>query len=288
MNCKTASAAALEKRAGSSNASMDVRERQQRFAAGARARAERLVTAAAMSRADVAAADEAGEAAPAGDDQVEQVPELLSVGIEAGGGDDAALDEQLADLLAEIEVADAELDDGGERGDGEEAERPLVGVPVDAAVGAPLDVHTAESAASVAVARCLGDARRVVTAYGMAPLPEVQVQAEGLDAAVVEADAFAAEVARLKCRDAAGKAAAEAGRTWHAVQAAPPAATRREAVAPKPSRKTRRALVSVTKLWHLWRLKFLASDGVEIARAGGEGPTWYQVRCGGRGRGREV
>jgi hypothetical protein len=69
---------------------MDVRERQQRFSAGARARAERLVTAAAMSRADVAAADEAGEAVPAGDDQVEQVPELLSVGIEAGGGDDAA------------------------------------------------------------------------------------------------------------------------------------------------------------------------------------------------------
>jgi hypothetical protein len=51
---------------------MDVRERQQRFSAGARARAERLVTAAAMSRADVAAADEAGEAVPAGDDQVEQ------------------------------------------------------------------------------------------------------------------------------------------------------------------------------------------------------------------------
>ena len=62
---------------------MDVRERQQRFAAGARAHAERLVTAAAMSRAGVAAADEAGEAAPAGEDQVEQVPELLSVGIDA-------------------------------------------------------------------------------------------------------------------------------------------------------------------------------------------------------------
>jgi hypothetical protein len=115
---------------------MDVRERQRRFFAGARARAERLVTAAAMSRADVAAADEAGEATPAGDDQVEQVPELLSVGIEAGGGDDATLDEQLADLLAEVEVDAAELDHGGERGDGEEAERLLVGVPADAAVGA--------------------------------------------------------------------------------------------------------------------------------------------------------
>ena len=148
----------------------------------------------------------------------------------------------------------------------------------------PLNVHTAESAASGAVARYLGDVRRVVTAYGMAPLPEVQ--ADGLDAEVAEADAFAAEVVRLKCRDAAGKAAAEAGRTWRAVQAAPPAATRREAVAPKPSRKTRRTLVSVTKLWHLWRLKILASDGVEIARAGGEGPTWQQVRCRGRGRGR--
>ena len=97
---------------------MDVRERQRRFFAGARARAERLVTSAAMSRADVAAADEAGEATPAGDDQVEQVPELLSVGIEAGGGDDATLDEQLADLLAEVEVDAAELDHGGERGDG--------------------------------------------------------------------------------------------------------------------------------------------------------------------------
>ena len=113
----------------------------------------------------------------------------------------------------------------------------------------------------------------------MAVLAVQVARADGVAAERAEADELTAELARLARRDTAAKAAAEAGRTWSELQDAPPAATRREAVAPKPSRKSQRYLVSVTKLWHLWRAKCLATDGAEIARAGGKGPTWDQVCC---------
>ena len=76
----------------------------ERVAPGARARLERMNAAAATSRASVAAAAELREVEPpAGDDLVKKVPELLLVGIEAEDGD-LALDELLADLLADLEA----------------------------------------------------------------------------------------------------------------------------------------------------------------------------------------
>ena len=247
----------------------------ERIAVGARARLERLAAAAATSRASVAAAAELE--LPAGDDLVKQVPELLFVGIEAADGD-VALDELLTDLLLGDEAVDGEGADGEHRG-GEEAELHLGGVPVDAVAGASLDVHAAGLSASRAYARGSREIERMAVASGMPVAQERRAEADDLAAELAELDVLAAELARLARSDAAGKAAAEAGRTWSAVQDAPPALTRLEAVAPKPSRKSQRCLVSLTRLWHLWRIKVLATDGVEIARAGGEGPTWLQACC---------
>ena len=264
---------------------MSVEERQQRFAEGARARLARLEAVAAMSRASVAAAGEAaaGDSGPAGADLVVKVPELLLVCVEAGDGDDA-LDELLTDLLEAgegDEPVDGEGGEDGERGSGEEAQAHLVlgGVPVDAAAGTSLDARMAEPAAGPAHARRSDELDRTAEAPRMAVLAVQVARADGVAAERAEADELTAELARLARRDTAAKAAAEAGRTWSELQDAPPAATRREAVAPKPSRKSQRYLVSVTKLWHLWRAKCLATDGAEIARAGGKGPTWDQVCC---------
>ena len=218
---------------------------------------------------------------PAGDDLVKKVPELLLVGIEAEDGD-LALDELLADLLADLLLGDEAVDGEGADGDrgGEEAELHLGGVPVDAVAGASLEVHAAGLSASCAYARGSREIERVAVASGMPAAQERRAEADGLAADLAEVDVLAAELARLARSDADGKAAAEAGRTWSAVQDAPPALTRREAVAPKPSRKSQRCLVSLTRLWHLWRIKYRATDGVEIARAGGAGPTWLQACCG--------
>ena len=176
------------------------------------------------------------EEVPVGADQVLIVPSLRSV---CAGGDGEALS-YTGDLMTD--VFDDEDDEDEEEEEADEGETLCAGVLADAGdAGTASDVATA---------------------------------GEGAGGADLE-EALAA-IARV---DAEAAAAAEAGREWSVVQqvaqqVAP--APRGVTTARPPSRKTRRNLASLTRLWHLWRKK----RGLEFSE---RGPTWEQVPVRGGG-----
>ena len=70
--------------------------------------------------------------------------------------------------------------------------------------------------------------------------------------------------------DQEAAAAGEAGRAWTEARQQPPM-SRAAAARKAPVRRTRKALASLTRFWHLW----CAKDGVVIPT---EGPAWEQAR----------